>query len=35
MRLGTTLWADRDVAGLARLAASAERAERAGFDDVW
>lgn len=32
MRLGTTLWADRDVAGLARLAAGAERT---GFDDVW
>lgn len=32
MRLGITLWADRDVAGLARLAACAERT---GFDDVW
>ena len=32
MRLGTTLWADRDVAGLGRLAACAERT---GFDDVW
>ena len=32
MRLGTTLWADRDVAGLAGLAACAERT---GFDDVW
>ena len=32
MRLGLTLWADRDVAALARLAACAERT---GFDDVW
>ena len=32
MRLGITLWADRDVAGLGRLAACAERT---GFDDVW
>ena len=32
IRLGTTLWADRNVADLARLAA---RAERTGFDDVW
>ncbi len=32
MRLGITLWADRDVAGLSRLAACAERT---GFDDVW
>lgn len=32
MRLGVTLWADRDVAGLGRLAACAERT---GFDDVW
>lgn len=32
MRIGMTLFADRDVAGLARLAAAAERA---GFDDVW
>ena len=32
MRLGMTLFADRDVAGLARLAA---RAESTGFDDVW
>ena len=32
MRLGTTLWADRDVAGLARLAACVEQT---GFDDVW
>ena len=32
MRLGITLWADRDVAGLGRLAACAERI---GFDDVW
>ena len=31
-RLGITLWADRDVAALARLAACAERT---GFDDVW
>ena len=32
MRLGIILWADRDVAGLAGLAACAERT---GFDDVW
>ncbi len=32
IRLGTTLRADRNVAGLARLAACAERT---GFDDVW
>ena len=32
VRLGITLWADRDVAGLGRLAACAERT---GFDDVW
>ena len=32
MRLGITLWADRDVASLGRLAACAERT---GFDDVW
>ena len=32
MRLGVTLWADRDVVGLGRLAACAERT---GFDDVW
>ena len=32
IRLGTTLWADRNVADLARLAACAERT---GFDDVW
>lgn len=32
MRIGMTLFADRDVAGLARLAVAAERA---GFDDVW
>ncbi len=30
--LGVTLWADRDVVALARLAACAERT---GFDDVW
>ncbi len=32
MRLGIALWADRDVVGLGRLAACAERT---GFDDVW
>ena len=32
MRLGVALWADRDVASLARLAACAEQV---GFDDVW
>ena len=35
IRLGTTLRADRNVAGLVRLAACAACADRTGFDDVW